>query len=111
MTEHMTDPTGTWALTIATPIGKLPITLTLAYTAGVLHGTAGGRGETVPLRDLAAIAEPDGVRLTWQQSVTRPMRLNLSFDVVATAVAIAGFSKAGRLPRSTVTGVREPSEK
>ena len=108
MTEHTTVPAGIWALTIATPIGRLPVTLTLTYEAGVLHGIAQSRGETVALQDLAATAEPDGVRLTWRQSVTKPMRLNLHFDVLATADTITGFSTAGRLPRSAVTGIRDP---
>lgn len=101
------DPTGTWALTITTPIGKLPVVLRLAADGGVLHGTAEGRGETVPLRDLTATPEPGGTRLTWHQSVTRPMRLNLRFDLLATADTIAGHSQAGRLPRSAVTGTRQ----
>ena len=106
----MTEPTslaGTWSLTIATPVGKLPITLELLHTAGVLHGTASSRHETVPLQDLLARDEAEGIRLTWHQAVTRPMRLNLTFDVLVTADALTGISKAGRLPRSTVTGSRE----
>lgn len=109
MTSYAPDPAGTWALTIATPVGKLPVTLVLSYEAGVLRGTAEGRGETVSLQDLTATPEPGGVRLAWNQSVTKPMRLNLRFDVLATADAITGFSKAGRLPRSTVTGMRRPT--
>jgi hypothetical protein len=100
------DPAGTWALTIATPIGKLPVTLELTREAGLLHGTAEGRGETVDLHDLVATPGPDGVRLAWNQQVTKPIRLNLSFDVLVTADAMTGHSKAGRLPRSTVTGSR-----
>jgi hypothetical protein len=34
------------------------------------------------------------------------MRLNLVFDVLATADTLTGVSKAGRLPRSAVTGTR-----
>jgi hypothetical protein len=100
------DPAGIWVLAIATPIGKLPVTLRLSDEGGALWGTTEGRGETVELRDLVAVAGPDGVRLTWRQQVSKPMRLNLSFDVLATAETISGYSKAGRLPRSTVTGMR-----
>lgn len=100
------DVAGTWLLTVATPIGRLPITLVLVDGAGGLTGTAAGRDETVPLENIAAVAEPGGVRLTWQQAISRPMRLNLSFDVIVTGSTMAGHSRAGRLPRSTVTGVR-----
>ena len=109
MTEPIPGLAGTWALTVATPIGKLPVTVELRYAAGALHGTASSRSETVSLRELVAIAEPGGVRLTWLQTVTRPMRLNLRFDVLAAADAITGVSQAGRLPRSTITGTHVPA--
>jgi len=101
-----TGVAGTWSLTIATPIGRLPVTLVLGYESGVLTGAATGRDETVPLTDIAAVAEPGGVRLTWRQVISRPMRLNLSFAVLVSGAAMAGYSRAGRLPRSAVTGVR-----
>jgi len=43
----------------------------------VLRGVARDQrhGEEVPLTDLVL----DGHRLTWAQSITKPMRLNLSF--------------------------------
>lgn len=107
MTGPIAAVAGTWSLTIATPVGRLPITLALRDTDGVLHGSATSRHETVPLQDLVARAETDGTRLTWHQAVTRPMRLNLTFDVLATGGTLTGVSKAGRLPRSTVTGNRE----
>jgi hypothetical protein len=56
----------------------------------------------VPLRDI----EVDGDRVTWRQSVTRPMRLHLDFDVVLTGDRIEGYSRAGRLPRTRVVGTR-----
>ena len=104
------DVAGTWLLTIATPTGRLPVTLVLEHDSGsgVLTGTATGRDETVPLKNIVAVAEPGGVRLTWQQGISRPIRLNLSFDVLVTGATMAGFSRAGRLPRSTVTGACAP---
>jgi hypothetical protein len=58
----------------------------------------------VPLVAIAC----DGPRVTWRQSVTRPMRLNLDFDVVAADGTLTGHSRAGRLPRTAVTGIRRP---
>ena len=68
----------------------------------MLTGTATGKGETVELHDITVAAQ----RVTWRQSVTKPMRLNLDFDVVVDGDRLTGHSKAGRLPRSAVTGVR-----
>lgn len=92
--------TGIWDVTIRTPIGSMAVVYTFAEDEAT--GTATGKGETVPLRDIVFA----GQRVTWRQSVTKPMRLNLEFDVVIDGDRLMGHSKAGRLPRSAVTGVR-----
>jgi hypothetical protein len=96
---------GDWDVTIKTPIGSLAVAYTFADDGGIT-GTATGRGETVPLRDIAVANDAGRQRVTWRQSVTKPMRLNLEFDVVVDGDRLTGQSKAGRLPRSAVTGVR-----
>ncbi|KAB2590110.1 hypothetical protein [Streptomyces arboris] len=93
---------GIWDLSIATPIGKITAVIELRDDEGVLTGTARGAGEEVGLDGLALT----GDRLTWKQAVTRPMRLNLSFDVTVTGDTFAGASRAGRLPASRVSGLR-----
>jgi hypothetical protein len=96
------DLIGEWDVTIKTPIGSLQILYTFADDSGVLTGIATGKGETVRLHDITV----SGQRITWRQSVTKPMRLNLDFDVTVDGDRLTGHSKAGRLPRSAVTGVR-----
>jgi hypothetical protein len=49
--------------------------------------------------------------VTWRQQVTRPIRLNLDFDVIVNGETLTGHSHAGRLPRTTVTGTRRPNRK
>ena len=93
---------GTWDVTIKTPIGSLAVVYLFAESDGTPTGSATLKGETVPLRELTL----DGRRATWQQSVTKPMRLNLTFEVVVDGDRLTGHSRAGRLPRSAVTGVR-----
>lgn len=93
---------GDWDVTIKTPIGTLAVLYTFVDDDRGLAGTATGKGETVPLHDIAV----DGQRITWRQSVTKPIRLNLDFDVVVDGDRLTGHSKAGRLPRSAVTGER-----
>jgi hypothetical protein len=95
------DVTGDWDVTIKTPIGSLAVVYTFADDGGIT-GTAMSKGETVPLRDIVVA----GQRVTWRQSVTKPMRLNLEFDVTVNGDYLTGHSKAARLPRSAVTGVR-----
>jgi hypothetical protein len=50
----------------------------------------------------------DGNRLTWAQSITRPMRINLTFDLTVDGDQLTGTAKAGRLPGSKVVGHRIP---
>jgi hypothetical protein len=93
---------GEWDVVIKTPIGSLQVLYTFTDDSGVLTGTATGKSETVALRDITVAAQ----RVTWRQTVTKPMRLNLDFDIVVDGDRLTGHSKAGRLPRSAVTGVR-----
>lgn len=93
---------GDWDVTIKTPIGSLSVTYTFTTGPAGLHGCATFNGETVELQQISL----DGSRATWRQSITKPMRLNLDFDVVVTGVGLTGHSRAGRLPRSAVTGIR-----
>jgi len=94
---------GNWNLSISTPIGKMKVVVELRRYDGVLTGTAHSAEEAVPLNDVVL----DGDRLTWKQAVTKPMRLNLAFDVTVDGDTLHGTSKAGRLPSSRVTGERQ----
>lgn len=94
--------TGDWDVTIKTPIGTLAVVYTFTDDGGALAGTAAGKDETVPLQGIVV----DGQRVTWRQSVRKPMRLNLDFDVMVDGDRLAGHSRAGRLPRTAVTGER-----
>ena len=102
----MTTITGTWEVKLKTPIGTLTASYTFVETAEGLTGTATSKDETVPLADITTKTTPEGERVTWRQSVTRPMRLHLDFDVTAAGDQLTGHSRAGRLPRTRVTGRR-----
>jgi hypothetical protein len=93
---------GTWNLSIRTPVGTIDAVVELRRQDGVLTGVARGAGEEVPLTRVVL----DGDRLTWTQAVTRPLRLNLAFDVTVDGATLSGTSRAGRLPASRVTGER-----
>jgi hypothetical protein len=97
---------GTWDLSLKTPIGTLNAVYVFAEAGGTLTGTASTKSETVPLTTIAG----DGSHVTWRQSVTRPMRLNLDFDVTVDGQTLSGHSRAGRLPRTAVTGHRRHAE-
>lgn len=103
------EPTGivgTWDVRLRTPIGSIDAVYTFTDDGGGLAGTAATAREEVPLHEIAARPGPDGQEVTWRQSVTKPLRLNLDFEVVVSGDGMQGHSRAGRLPRSGVTGVR-----
>jgi hypothetical protein len=93
---------GDWDVTIKTPIGSLAVAYTFTDTDDGIVGAATYKDETVSLQNISI----NGNRVTWQQKVTKPMRMNLSFDVLVTDDALNGHSRAGRLPRSAVNGRR-----
>ncbi|GBG11108.1 putative thiamine biosynthesis protein ThiJ [Paenibacillus agaridevorans] len=93
---------GNWETIIATPVGKMPVLLSIVIRDGDLQGTATQGDETVELID------PDwqNDRLSWSLRVTKPMRLNLKFEVAVNGDVMTGIAKAGILPASKVTGKR-----
>jgi hypothetical protein len=104
--NDMPSPLGTWAVVISTPIGKQHVTLRIDERDGRLEGTATQGAETVSLVG----ARLDGARLTWSQSVTRPMKLAIKFDVNIAGDRMLGTAKAGILPTSKLEGARGPGQ-
>lgn len=96
---------GTWDVNLKTPIGTLNAVYVFTENDDERTGTASTKFETVPLTTIVC----DGNRVTWRQSVTRPMRLNLDFAVIVDDQTLVGYSGAGRLPRTAVTGTRRPT--
>ncbi|WP_445169796.1 hypothetical protein ACTXG7_11035 [Mycolicibacterium sp. Dal123E01] len=97
---------GDWDVDIKTPIGTLHVVYSFTQHDHVIIGTAAAKDETVSLTDILVTDEADGQRVTWRQTVTKPMRLKLDFDVLVDGEHLSGHSRAGRLPRSAVSGQR-----
>jgi hypothetical protein len=97
---------GEWDVRIKTPIGTLVVLYAITHIGDRLAGTATYKDETVVLQDFTSEPATGGTRLRWRQSVTKPLRLNLAFDVLVHGDELSGHSRAGRLPRSAVSGTR-----
>ncbi|WP_179468774.1 hypothetical protein [Mycolicibacterium vinylchloridicum] len=97
---------GDWDVAIKTPIGTLHVVYNFTELDQVIVGSAAGQGETVSLSDIVVTPAAGGLRATWRQTVTKPMRLKLDFDVLVSDDELKGHSRAGRLPRTAVTGRR-----
>ncbi|MCR2805849.1 DJ-1/PfpI family protein [Paenibacillus soyae] len=93
---------GIWDTIISTPIGKLAVKLDIATVNGRIQGKATMEDEVSMFIDPVA----SGSRLRWSQRITKPIRLNLKFDVAATGNQMTGTAKAGVLPASALDGKR-----
>ena len=100
--EKVGSLTGTWNLSIETPVGTQSAVLELTERNGIVEGIATGNGESTPLLDPVL----DGNRLTLKQSTTRPIPLNLTFEVFIDGDSLTGTAKAGTMAPSKVTGTR-----
>ncbi|GIO13123.1 hypothetical protein J19TS2_26780 [Cohnella xylanilytica] len=93
---------GEWDASIATPVGKLEVRFSISTRNGQIEGTASQGGETVELQNPVLA----GGNLLWTMRVSKPMRLNLKFEVAVDGDRMIGIAKAGILPASKLTGHR-----
>ena len=101
----MTEFTGSWNVRIHTPIGVQRVRLDIRDDGGALAGTATQGDETVPFEEVRM----EGETLRWRQSVTRPMKLDIKFDVRRVGDSLEGKAKAGIFPAAKLEGERVPS--
>ncbi|MFI0722884.1 hypothetical protein [Streptomyces sp. NPDC021224] len=103
----MSSIAGTWDVTVKSPVGDLAVVYIFTDSAGTVAGTASSEAETVPLANVISKDTAEGRRVTWKQSVTKPAKLNLEFDVTFVGDTLSGHSKVSRLlPKIGVTGSR-----
>ncbi|MNO14888.1 Isonitrile hydratase [compost metagenome] len=93
---------GDWDTTIATPAGKLEVKLSISTSNHMIRGTATQGDETIEF--IGPVLQDN--KLIWTLPITKPMRLNLKFDVAADGDQMTGTAKAGLLPASKLTGTR-----
>lgn len=93
---------GKWDVTISTPIGKLETKLAIHSDNGCIRGTATQDGETV---EIIHPRDQEG-KLVWELRVSKPMKLQLHFEVTVQGDIMTGTAKAGFLPASKLTGHR-----
>ncbi|NLU79179.1 hypothetical protein HCA58_12485 [Micromonospora sp. HNM0581] len=96
---------GLWKVAVATPFGTRRTELELFTRDDVLQGISRGEKETLTLNDLRL----EGQRLSWYQSITKPMRMDLVFEVVVDGDEMTGTARGGPMPAAKVSGRREPA--
>lgn len=95
---------GRWQFRIHTPIGVQEVDYDFSIgSEGIIRGRAQQGGDT-PVEIENLVVSDD--RVTWSQRITKPLKLDLRFDVVIAENALTGVAKAGVLPGSRVEGTR-----
>ena len=79
--------TGTWNLTLNSPLGDQAATLNLQEVGGVLQGTLTGKGESGPVQRLTV----EGAAVSFAADADTPVgRLNLAFSGTVDGDKISG---------------------
>jgi hypothetical protein len=82
---------GTWNITMDTPMGSQPATLTLATSGNTLTGTQAAMGGSRDIYD----GSVNGNDLAWKVDITQPMPMTLEFTGAVDGNKISGQMKAG----------------
>jgi hypothetical protein len=93
---------GTWNVTVNSPMGAQPSSLTLKTDGGVLTGTQSAQGNTQPIVN----GKVDGDVVTWSNSITTPFPMTLEFTGKLDGDTLNGNVKAGSFGSFPFTGNR-----
>jgi hypothetical protein len=93
---------GTWNVTVNSPMGAQPSSLTLKMDGGVLTGTQSAQGNTQPIVN----GKVDGDVVTWSNSITTPFPMTLEFTGKLDGDTLNGNVKAGSFGSFPFTGNR-----
>jgi hypothetical protein len=79
--------TGTWNLTMNSPLGAQPATLQIQESGGAYEGTLTGKADPTPAQQLKV----DGADVSFSADADTPVgKLNLAFSGTVTGDAISG---------------------
>jgi len=96
------DLEGSWNITVKGPTGPMPTVLTLKREGNGWSGTQSGEGATSPILEF----KTDGKAVSWQNKVTSPMKLTVTFTGERSGNTISGKAKAGFMGAYPFTGVK-----
>src|SRR5882757_5901587 len=89
--EDVMSVDGNWNITVQSPMGAQPSTLSLKADGGTLTGTQSAQGNTA---DIAG-GKVDGDTVTWSNSITTPFPMTLEFTGKVEGDSLNGNVKAG----------------
>ena len=98
----MSNPAGTWNVTVATPFGDQDLTIDLKVDGDKVSGTAKHPSGTFPFD--GGTYRDDTV--TFEVSLTAPVKADLKVTATADGDRLSGKAKAGLMPSFTISGTR-----
>ncbi|MFD1722127.1 hypothetical protein [Amnibacterium endophyticum] len=87
------DATGWWDVEVPTPLGRLHFDVRIREDGRV---SASYRGRPIPVPAMRTEPEGDGVRATWTQRLTVPVRVEVHVDALIVGDRLTGTADAGR---------------
>jgi len=93
---------GNWNITVQSPMGAQPGSLSLKADGGTLTGTQSAQGST---SDIVG-GKVDGDTVTWSHSITTPFPMTLEFTGKVDGDTLNGSVKAGAFGSFPFTGAR-----
>ena len=93
---------GNWNITMSTPMGDRPSTLSLKSSGGALTGTQEAEGNSIEIFD----GKANGDEVFWKVSITNPMPLTLEFTGKVSGNNISGEMGIGPMGSFPFTGTR-----
>ena len=101
---HPMSLTGTWHLSIDTPMGRQKVELELVQDGAQITGVSRNdlEGEQ-PLKEPVL----SGNQLSWKSTITRPIKVTAKMEVTFDGDSLTGTARAGMFPPATITGRRE----
>ncbi len=92
---------GTWNLTMNTPMGPQPGTLTLTSNGDALTGSMSGPQGTVEIED----GKADGDNLSWKVMAVQ-MNMKIEFTATVDGDKMTGEAELGSFGKATLEGTR-----
>jgi hypothetical protein len=100
--EDIMSVDGNWNLTINSPMGARPTSLSLKADGATLTGVQTAEGGSAPIAD----GKVDGDAVSWSNSVTSPFPMTLEFSGKVVGDTLNGTVKAGSFGSFPFTGAR-----
>ncbi|WP_269620580.1 hypothetical protein [Zhongshania sp. BJYM1] len=93
---------GSWDVVLNTPMGKQKGKMTVSVNGDELLGEIQSPMGNIPMKE----GKLDGDKATWLCGVTKPISMNLEFDVLFEGDVFKGTVKVGPMGKNVVEGKR-----